>query len=52
MIPDFYDKYAQSDNTQNITDKALIDYEQQLIRELKNQTNFLQSPIEVWKGSP
>jgi hypothetical protein len=36
LIPDVFDKTEKS---HNITDKTLVDYEQQLIMELKNQNN-------------
>ena len=49
LVPNVYQK---SDITNKNTDKAILDYEQQLVMELQDQVNSKQSVIDNWKGTP
>ena len=51
LVPNVYQK---SDITNKNTDKAILDYEQQLVTELQDQDqdNSKQSAIDMWKGRP
>ena len=49
LVPNVYQK---SDITNKNTDKAILDYEQQLIMELQDQDNSKQQAIDMWKDTP
>lgn len=43
MVPNIYEKSELNDITHNITDKSLLEYEQQLVNELNNHHRSIEN---------